>query len=482
MLKWDEESRRELIRQWEVYLKRSDEQGAKDQQGQVQEFKACFDAKLIPFLCRFHLKGKVWKEVTNEELMALVIGKPQKSAERLNEGSLEVQIRKKLRMKMHLRVEDRVDALFHDHMCLLEEHGMLDWPEKKGKECVSHILNCLAPPILKEWVIGEIDRSVDRSKAKRDLTGLHTLVLEGAGQVEVFEQLQAKLAARAEGKAVASRKRNSEMQPRLEKKNSGSSKDFSNKKKQRTKLECWHCKGNHPVHKCDTASKEEKDAAIQARKRKEVRRIGHGRDKLYGQLGFKVNVEFCADSGADETLISMRMVEDLQQAGIPVKLKTHELPRTMGLPTQGNVLVVVGHATVDMNINTVGGPLRLRNVHVKVTKEDLAEVLLGHPLLVKLGINVEELLGEVAKARADQDMNQLEEYSSCIRKIGDLQDEYHPDAGDTVEDTSPDIGGSTEEELVEALEAMLQDAESEGAPDGFLRIIREEVFKYKDIF
>jgi hypothetical protein len=109
----------------------------------------------------------------------------------------------------------------------------------------------------------------------------------------------------------------------------------------------------------------------------------------------------------------------------------------------------------------------------------LIEVLLGEPLLKQLGINVEEQLGDVAQEFPDQDMSQE---SSMIRQISNHHRPEIQDEGDTIRDPLPDVGDDDPVELHQALNMMLDNAQAEGAPDGFLDIMRKEVFSYQDIF
>ena len=72
-------------------------------------------------------------------------------------------------------------------------------------------------------------------------------------------------------------------------------------------------------------------------------------------------------------------------------------------------------ACVDLGVSLGGHVLRLRNVRVLVLDEDIPQMLLGKPLLNKLGVDVEAGLLDLAKEGLEIDCSSLEEQGEWTR-------------------------------------------------------------------
>ena len=130
----------------------------------------------------------------------------------------------------------------------------------------------------------------------------------------------------------------------------------------------------------------------------------------------KVKTILCAAGGSDINLISPEVLQDLLEKGARVKVKEFESPKQFGLAAKNNQkgeeVFVTCNKQVVMNIELFirhGCFLELRNIKWYVAMSEMAEPILGRPILEALGINTRDLLAAaVDKVGSSLDVSHLD--------------------------------------------------------------------------
>jgi hypothetical protein len=133
----------------------------------------------------------------------------------------------------------------------------------------------------------------------------------------------------------------------------------------------------------------------------------------------------------------------------------------------GSNVYVKFTALLDLHILTIAGPVVVRRHRVHVADKPMPDVLLGHPQLLCLGINVEKQICDIAVG----DQSEFVGVPLTSNKPADELD------SDTVE-----FGIDDASEVVASLEAAVHRAESNDAPSSFIDGLRILTHNYSDIF
>ncbi|KAE9046006.1 hypothetical protein PR001_g4734 [Phytophthora rubi] len=169
-----------------------------------------------------------------------------------------------------------------------------------------------------------------------------------------------------------------------------------------------------------------------------------------------LEVPFRADTGADCNVVTRRIANEL------VKLDGTVVVEKMATPVEvevadGRPVKCTEQCSIDVQLLTAAGPVRLRRVTCVVMDGDADEVLIGDETLKSLGINVDQLLEQLAgKAGPEEDEDNIEE-----------------------EDL---VGTTSEDEILERIDLLLADAIKEGFPQEFVQELREAVKTETDIW
>ncbi|GLD95516.1 hypothetical protein PINS_up004193 [Pythium insidiosum] len=171
-----------------------------------------------------------------------------------------------------------------------------------------------------------------------------------------------------------------------------------------------------------------------------------------------LEVPLCIDTGADCNVVSSSVVAELADLDSGVIRVMIEPPMVVEL-AGGKRTECRESITVDLRISTAAGPLHLCNVRCLVLENHDDEVLLGRSTLREIGIDVENIMDQLAGtervAAADQD---------------DLDDDYVVVAAESGAD------------VAELLERMLDDAEAEGFDAAHMEPMRRLVREYEDVW
>ncbi|KAE9309198.1 hypothetical protein PF001_g10796 [Phytophthora fragariae] len=109
-----------------------------------------------------------------------------------------------------------------------------------------------------------------------------------------------------------------------------------------------------------------------------------------------LEVPFRADTGADCNVVTRRIANEL------VKLDGTVVVEKMATPVEvevadGRPVKCTEQCSIDVQLLTAAGPVRLRRVTCVVMDGDADEVLIGDETLKSLGINVDQLLEQLAR-------------------------------------------------------------------------------------
>jgi len=112
---------------------------------------------------------------------------------------------------------------------------------------------------------------------------------------------------------------------------------------------------------------------------------------------------YCADSGAEKSIISARKLKELQELGS--LLQTFKLNRVVVCDTVGKHRIIADRS-MRMNIllHTAAGPVRLvKSFEVLVIDDDEDEFILGEDILDELGISIDRQLEQLARQSHEDD-------------------------------------------------------------------------------
>ncbi|OWZ03681.1 LOW QUALITY PROTEIN: hypothetical protein PHMEG_00024543 [Phytophthora megakarya] len=169
---------------------------------------------------------------------------------------------------------------------------------------------------------------------------------------------------------------------------------------------CLKCRGDHWLVRCPEATQEEKTSLLRQQHERRDREKAEKRKRIKECLNVPVKVvelngvhsmPFCADSGADTSIISRTQ---------PRMLKLTKLPREVPVKAAGGHSLHLKYSVeVNLKIHTAAGPVCLTTpVKCLVIEEEESEFIIGKDVLGTLGIDVERQLEQlVENGSADDD-------------------------------------------------------------------------------
>ena len=108
------------------------------------------------------------------------------------------------------------------------------------------------------------------------------------------------------------------------------------------------------------------------------------------------------DSGADTSLVSAGVIDELEAQGAYVRVARQRAPLDLE-PLGGSMIRVARRAKFyELKLDTTAGPLTLKNLECWIHEEDRGlSLTIGRPVMVQLGYSTDGLL-RAALAQADQ--------------------------------------------------------------------------------
>ncbi|KAL3673108.1 hypothetical protein V7S43_002403 [Phytophthora oleae] len=148
---------------------------------------------------------------------------------------------------------------------------------------------------------------------------------------------------------------------------------------------CLFCKGLHWLRECPTASVEQRRAALEKfKEEKQQQRVGPIRSKAL------------PDTGVDCTILPSSVLRTLEEAVSPdVNVIRLSRPVTVIL-ADGSTKTCSEEVKLDLQLTTAAGVVHVRQVPCLVLDSEDDELLLGRDTLSSLGIDVNDMLAQLA--------------------------------------------------------------------------------------
>ncbi|KAK1935653.1 hypothetical protein P3T76_010348 [Phytophthora citrophthora] len=364
------------------------------------------DLKIQDHLARFVLKKRV-ADVTDEDL-GLAITRRCSALQNSHIPDMDQLFKDKL--KMNLRIEDtesRVVDYFVLFDKIVEDHGLggilgsgrenePNYDERMKQRC-KYLLKNIAPDMLK------LERlTIAKPVLKKDDIALYEAFVERA-QIKQVDKTSinprtSSSSSSSSRKLVSSFKSKGSQNQQQAGSKGNQKKPEDAKPRAPPRDGCLVCKGAHWVKDCPTASEDDKAAALkrmndmmnQRLRAKTVRSMIQPGDRA-AILNGKLEVPFRADTGADYDVITRRLVQEIAKLDAALVVKRLAVPMEVEV-ADGRVVHCNEQCEVDVQLFTAAGP------------GDADEFLLGDRTLKSLGINVDQLLEQLATKSAQMMM------------------------------------------------------------------------------
>lgn len=247
--------------------------------------------------------------------------------------------------------------------------------------------------------------------------------------------------------------------------------------------DCRACPEEEKNNLFDNFRKERKERQEKSARRVQARRkdnehLERSSTEFQAVFAGRINVNICADNGADASILDDNTLSLIISAGADVQIDNLEKPRIFGMAAMtkdGQDAQIVCDRAVSVNTELHirhGSSLMLRNLRWLLTPQKLAEPLLGRPLLEALGLNTRDLLAAAATRLAGT--VDAASFPESLDEHGDgrvsrvLEGVFHEDGGAHDDETDEqavewcDLGPESEAEWEAALDSKLREATANG--------------------
>lgn len=114
------------------------------------------------------------------------------------------------------------------------------------------------------------------------------------------------------------------------------------------------------------------------------------------------SIQYCADSGSDWNIISALQVRELQQKDQSVSV--YELSKPVVCRTMGGSVTSSEAVDLFVTLHTAAGPVRCQDrKQYLMVDSDEGEFIVGKPILVELGIDIDRQLEMLVMQAVDMD-------------------------------------------------------------------------------
>ena len=178
------------------------------------------------------------------------------------------------------------------------------------------------------------------------------------------------------------------------------------------------------------------------------------------------------DDGADFTVVGRNVFDKISISVPETRKVTQYFSFADGSTNQSSIKFMA-----DIIIRTSAGPVTVRRHWIYVVDCDMPEVLLGRPLLLCLGIDIDRFLTELGAQHAEvTDEQQLSPFPVSTNSL------YEPLYQEDDFNGFPSLGPSLDGELEDALAETLEDASRKEAPPSFLDDLTKLISEFSDVF
>ncbi|GMF38684.1 unnamed protein product [Phytophthora fragariaefolia] len=469
---WDQASLitwRRAREQYEETVKERCQWSGEDYKLVVRGVRTAVDPDLFAFLAAYEI-GKDKKDITDEDILAKV----KERCETMNSDYLSnpsALFSQQLKMDLTIKdVPDRVAKYFRLFERIIADNGFQenlgrgnatdDNYVARMKQRTKILVENLSPTMLRDEIKGMLELVKYKHIRINDQL-LYKLILERAELQQLFynrfKQQEAASAAPKAGNRKGGRPQanpgaaRTESTPRSSNEGgqqptrgrsgapASNTAGATSNRRPPPRTGCLHCKGEHWLRDCPTATPAEKEEARAKRSNSwKVKRAVVGKpttaedaaqrqahvggkaleDEEYSVLiNGVVEISMCPDTGAETSILPAMAVEQVRAAG-------HQLATTR-LATSVPVIGVGGKVTmshesaqIDLQIRTSAGPVNLYKLECLVVEgED--QFLLSKVVMKRLGIDVKRAFEQLANTSIDLNHDDIPE---------------EPEVGDLIED------------------------------------------------
>ncbi|GMF38278.1 unnamed protein product [Phytophthora fragariaefolia] len=422
LAKWEQGALIVWYRDWKHYkdkIKQRCSVTGEDYASVISTVKGAVKPEVLQTMARFLLKGKPVESVTDDEILQLV---RQRCQTLKNEYIPDIKTLFKRELRMDLSLDDcdaRVFQYFQDFTRIVEENGLQGLigsadPTSSGhkdrmKKRCRLLVETLQPALLQDQIQRLIE--FERRDCRTDDVALFDLILEHAkAQQRFFNQSKDSAAtAKAKGGTPATAK------PPAAKPNKEATTKASAGRPQPVTPRapktatpptegCLFCKGPHWLRECPTATVEQRRAALEKFKEDKQQRVGPIRSKAVGsgnaaytvKINGSVEVPYLPDTGADCTILPSSVLRSLEAAA-PPHVDVHRMSRPVTvILADGTTKTCAEEVKLDLQLTTAAGVVHVRQVPCLVLDSEDDELLLGRDTLSSLGIDVNDMLAQLA--------------------------------------------------------------------------------------
>ena len=414
--------------------------------------KECIQERIFQRLWRYGMRLKHEEDAT-EERVATWIKTKAKVTDTSNLLEIERNLKKSIQMDSSImNMEDRLETLLGNFTDYLADNGVCElYLEDSQKQAIKLLQTLLEPKVFKDQVRKDLEM---KSKSLRE--DWHTFVTYLLDKGKDMDKVRTCFSQDNDTKGTMKNNQNqkkkkqgsSDFKKLNQDQTSGKEKKFSNAQKKEPP-NCLNpsCKEKHLLKYCSNTSAEKKQELIeQWRKRKEEDKKTSGKLKKmtipnHNNEGFTITLEkeivipVALDNGADVTVMSINHLKQLEATGAFICIKT--LPEVLIFNTASEVSVhAEKECRINMELNTFTGSITIKKAQVYIINEDIPEMLFGKPLLNLLGIDISNLIGDIAKQNPGKEFDGTE----VIKTFPQRNHLYKLQLNDkevTISDTSP---------------------------------------------
>ena len=373
----------------------------------AESLKDAISPSVLATICNFMLPTATTVDKVTEDELKTWLNTFAKEA--LATRSVEQLVRQSLRMVKNGALPGRVRQLMVDFQELTRQAGRDNFILLEQSQTVELITSRLEPPMFRRRV--ELDLQTDQHALRADVKGFFQYLTTEAAWLDRYLDLMPSVERKSAKPSGPSHEKKEEAKGATPQA-SGERQPAPQASGERQPV-CWKCGGSHKIWRCPNATWQE--VAEMKEKKLKPKDGGNSTTGGAGLCLLEAEQSRCQtvlvnhtkylscklDSGAGVTAMGRNHLEKLR-AVAPVKTELLQEPMRI-TAAFGKTSGATETAQLDLELQSIGGPLLLKNVTTFIVDEDLPCVFIGNPLLKQLGIDVDAALGQVAEKSSEYD-------------------------------------------------------------------------------